>query len=252
MRGANQPNVFVDAKSSESFLPHHSNGGRDDEMQAAFLEAHFRHWEGSAMVDPSLTHVWAWDARPWPAFPDRTDVWSDGVNWKLGHWLNGRVSALRVRDLIAALLTRSGIADFDVADVEGWATGYVVGSASGPRAAIEGVLDLYGIDAFEERGRLVFRSRGRDAPRAIPAGDVVDEADRPLVTRTRAQEGDLPRAAVLEHIDPANDFQPGAALSAQARRREPPRCVAGPADRAGRRPREPTRRRLASPPLGGA
>jgi hypothetical protein len=30
------------------------------------------------------------DARPYPAFPARTDVWSDAGSWRLGHWLNGR------------------------------------------------------------------------------------------------------------------------------------------------------------------
>ena len=211
--GANQPNVFLDAKSSESHVPHFSDGTRDDEMQAAFLEAHFGHWADSGMVDAALTHVWAWDARPWPAFPDRTDVWSDGVNWHRGHWLNGRAAKLRLRDLIAAVLTRAGVTAFDVSDVEGMATGYALGSAASPRAALEGLLDLYGIDAFERDGTLVFRSRGRDEPLVILDDDLVDAEGEPLVVATRAQEADLPQAAVLEHLDPASDFQPAAARS---------------------------------------
>ena len=31
-----------------------------------------------------------WDARPYPAFPARSDVWADGASWRRGHWLNGR------------------------------------------------------------------------------------------------------------------------------------------------------------------
>ncbi len=38
-RGANQPNVFYDPKSSESFFPYFSHGWRDDAMQRAYLEA---------------------------------------------------------------------------------------------------------------------------------------------------------------------------------------------------------------------
>ena len=38
-RGTNQPNVFFDPKSSESFLPHFSRGWRDDGVQRAYLEA---------------------------------------------------------------------------------------------------------------------------------------------------------------------------------------------------------------------
>ncbi|HEY8195258.1 MAG TPA: glycoside hydrolase TIM-barrel-like domain-containing protein [Hyphomicrobium sp.] len=37
-KGANQPNVFVDPKSSESMLPYYSRGIRDDLMQARFLQ----------------------------------------------------------------------------------------------------------------------------------------------------------------------------------------------------------------------
>ena len=38
-RGTNQPNVFFDPKSSESFTPHFSRGWRDDAIQRAYLEA---------------------------------------------------------------------------------------------------------------------------------------------------------------------------------------------------------------------
>ena len=38
-KGANQPNVFPDPKSSESFVPHFSNGARDDLIHRRYLEA---------------------------------------------------------------------------------------------------------------------------------------------------------------------------------------------------------------------
>ncbi len=38
-KGANQPNVFVDPKSSETALPYFSRGTRDDFMQRRFLRA---------------------------------------------------------------------------------------------------------------------------------------------------------------------------------------------------------------------
>lgn len=102
-KGANQPNVFVDPKSSESTLPHYSTGVRDDAAQAAYLEAIHTYWQreaghnpisavyGGPMLDPERLFVWTWDARPYPAFPQRTEIWSDGVNWARGHWLTGRL-----------------------------------------------------------------------------------------------------------------------------------------------------------------
>ena len=38
-KGANQPSVFPDPKSSEAGLPHYSNGKRDDLIQRRYLEA---------------------------------------------------------------------------------------------------------------------------------------------------------------------------------------------------------------------
>ncbi len=43
-KGANQPNVFYDPKSSESALPHFSDGSRDDLVQRAAIEAFHAHW----------------------------------------------------------------------------------------------------------------------------------------------------------------------------------------------------------------
>jgi len=44
-KGTNQPNVFYDPKSSESFLPYFSNGLRDDFMQRAYLDALISYWD---------------------------------------------------------------------------------------------------------------------------------------------------------------------------------------------------------------
>lgn len=44
------------------------------------------------MVDKSEMTAWTWDARPFPAFPDREDYWSDAPNYARGHWLNGRLA----------------------------------------------------------------------------------------------------------------------------------------------------------------
>ncbi len=130
-RGANQPNVFPDPKSAESALPHFSSGQRSDAMQRRFLEAHYAHWKSgsapSGMLAARDITVWTWDARPIPAFPYDTALFADGGNWQTGHWLNGRLGAGTLADVIAAILTDNGFADFDVSAVSGDLTGYVQG-----------------------------------------------------------------------------------------------------------------------------
>lgn len=108
--GANQPNVFIDAKSSESFLPFFSNGRPDAYVQRVYLET----WLGELkpggannpvssiyqgpMFDMDAASVWTWDARPFPEFPERDDIWTDSENWQRGHWITGRVAAGRSFD----------------------------------------------------------------------------------------------------------------------------------------------------------
>ena len=121
--GANQPNVFYDGKSSESALPHFSVGARDDEMQRRFLQAKLGYWAdptvnptsgvyGEAMIDDA--YVWTWDLRPWPDFPLRESVWADGPAYRIGHWINGRLTASSLAEVVAEICVRAGLAAIDV------------------------------------------------------------------------------------------------------------------------------------------
>ena len=85
-RGANQPNVVFDPKSSESFAPYFSRGWRDDTMQRAYLEAMLLYWGapgvnpassvyGGPMLEMGEMAVWTWDGRPYPFFPALDAVW---------------------------------------------------------------------------------------------------------------------------------------------------------------------------------
>ena len=128
-RGTNQPNVFFDPKSSESVTPHFSRGWRDDAIQRAYFEASYLYWGTSAnnptssvygdrMVNVPECAAWTWDARPYPFFPELTDVWADGPNWRLGHWLTGRLGAVSLAALVRHLCLRAGMPDARI-DVSG-------------------------------------------------------------------------------------------------------------------------------------
>ena len=128
-KGTNQPNKFVDPKSSESRLPRHSNGARDELIQLQYLRAISAYWGDPArnprsdefdgrMIDMDHAHVWAWDARPYPWFPGNTGLWSDGENYARGHWITGRASARRLAEVVGEIAGRAGVADLDTARAE--------------------------------------------------------------------------------------------------------------------------------------
>lgn len=101
-KGTNEPNKFLDPKSSESTAPRFSTGERDDLIQEKYYEAFCEYWlpingnnpvstlTGKRMVDNDMLFAWTWDGRPYPEFPNLQSVWSDGVNYPAGHWLMGR------------------------------------------------------------------------------------------------------------------------------------------------------------------
>lgn len=194
-KGANQPNMFPDPKSAEGGLPYFSTGARDDAAQRAFLGAHLDHWNGATNADGMVAtdhiHLWAWDARPYPAFPARADLWADGSNWRSGHWLGGRLGGTSLADLIAAILRDAGFNVFDVSAVDGAMAGFVAADTASPRALLGPLLDAFAIDAHEGAAGLVFASRLRGGRAAEALAVIADPDDGALIEETRAQEGEL-------------------------------------------------------------
>ncbi|MDE2182895.1 MAG: glycoside hydrolase/phage tail family protein [Alphaproteobacteria bacterium] len=206
-KAANQPNVFYDPKSAESALPYWSNGARDDLMQRRFLEAHLAFWSDAAnnpaMVDAANLYAWCWDARPYPFFPARADVWGDAANYAIGHWLNGRLGAVRLADLVAALCAEAGFADIDVSGLDGLVTGYAVTDTMSVREALGPLMTACFFDGVESEGVIRFVMRGRPDPVACSEDDLV-LADEGVACRfDRAQETDLPLASRIAYIDAA-------------------------------------------------
>ncbi|MFD1746535.1 glycoside hydrolase/phage tail family protein [Rhizobium helianthi] len=209
-KGGNQPNLFLDPKSAESGRPYFSSGARDDAVQRRFLDAHFAHWKSGAapagMVDPERLFLWAWDARPYPAFPQQSSVWSDGENWRTGHWLTGRLGAATLADTIAAILSDHGFHDFDVSGVCGDLTGYVQGEISSARQMLAPLAEAFLLDVTEVEGRLVFRSRGKTA---LPVREITVLAERegePAWTETRGHDSDFAAEAVIGFANTALDY----------------------------------------------
>lgn len=220
-KGTNQPNVFFDPKSSESFLPYFSNGNRDDQIQRAYYEAVIKYWRDNSptspitMISPSDMFAWTWDARPYPAFPFRDDIWSDGENWERGHWLNGRVGAVPLGELVKEICSWVGFtdADIDVIGLVGSNTivrGYIIDNMMSPREALNPLFSAYLFDGFETQGKLKFQLRANTGFFSISTDEFISSRDNPAGYKlTRAQETELPAAARVSFMDEEKDFQVG-------------------------------------------
>lgn len=222
-KGTNQPNKFLDAKSSESSLPKFSTGRRDDFIQLQYIRAMTGYWGsddhnptsevyGGPMIDMTRAHVWAWDARPYPAFPAVTSLWSDGGNYAKGHWLNGRSSARSLADIVTEICARSGVHDVDVSELWGIVRGYCVGDIAGARAALQPLMLAYGFDAIERGGTLIFRTRDGRAKAQVSASDLAVSADNDSALElVRSAEAEVAGKVRLSFIDADSDYAAHAA-----------------------------------------
>jgi Gene Transfer Agent (GTA)-like protein/putative tail protein len=216
-KGATEPYRFPDPRSVEGGLPRFSTGARDDAVQRAFLSAHIDHWTGpanaDAMVDASRVFAWTWDARPYPTFPSRADLWSDFDNWRTGHWLNGRFGGASLADLFADVLTRAGIDRFDVSGIVGAVSGHATGGGASARDSLEPLMKAFAIDMREGPQGLEFVSRLRAAATPMDLDIVADPDDEPRFEDAREQESALPGECVLRFFDPLADHTAAGARS---------------------------------------
>jgi hypothetical protein len=225
-KGANQPNVFVDPKSAESSRPYFSTGARDDLIQRLYLQAltegldpsHPGHIEdanptsplyGAPMVDLAHVYIYAWDARPYPSFPNNRLAWGDGDNWRHGHWLNGRIASQPLAAVVSDILTSHAFESSEVGRLAGVVPGYVIDQVMSARDALQPLELAYFFDSLESEGRIVFRHRGIDPPvftlTAGAAAELKPGAD--LIALARSQETDLPASARISYAASERDYR---------------------------------------------
>lgn len=215
--GANQPNVFSDGKSNESKFPYFSDSSRDDLIQRSYLEALIGYWSdehnnpsstvtGQRMIDNAATSIWAWDARPFPDFPARQDVWSDGPNWQTGHWINGRVGGLSLQDVVTEICSETGLVDVDVSGITGLVSGFVIDRPMRARDALAPLIDTYGLTLSENRGRVTFASPNIEGAVEISADDLIAQDGGAIRFSVDGNMASL-RDVRLTYIDAGQDYQ---------------------------------------------
>ncbi|HEX8232812.1 MAG TPA: glycoside hydrolase/phage tail family protein [Caulobacteraceae bacterium] len=220
-KGANSPNLFFDPKSAESALPPFSRGARDDLQQRRALEAWFAHFGEAANNPVSPVYggqmvaglsAWCWDARPYPDFPARAEVWKDAPNWRLGHWLNGRLGAAGLPELVAALAERGGV-EVNAGGLEGSVIGFVVERPMRLRDAIAPLGTTYAFDGCERGGEVAFLMRDAAAGAEVTAAELALPEDREAPAREARTLEPSPDEVRVRFIDEGADYQTGAVVA---------------------------------------
>ncbi len=224
-KGTNQPNVFFDPKSSESFVPYFSSGGRDDEIQRQYIRAFVEYWTDNSnnpsssvysgrMVDSARMMYWSYDARPWPTFPVDGDAWADQANWQYGHWISGRIDTVFLPDLLNQLAEDYNVtADYDFSKAYGSCDGFIVQAKTSFRSTVEPLASLFMFDIIESGDQIKAVSQQESRSIATVTLDDIAEAqsaeDEPVVL-TRSQASELPVGMTIKYIDIFKEYDQAA------------------------------------------
>ncbi len=217
-KGTNQPNKFVDPKSSESALPHFSTGERDEFIQMQYLRVMREYWQDPSknpvspvydgpMLDAERMFVWAWDARPYPAFPNHGGLWKDAPNYQRGHWITGRSGHRTLASVVGEICASAGVTDVDTSGLYGIVRGYSESAPQTARAALQGLMVSHGFEAIEEGGTMVFRSRQVNAVTELdPTCVLADESGD--IRHARSSDLEVPNTVSLSFFEADAGFDP--------------------------------------------
>jgi len=228
-KGANQPNVFVDPKSVESYFPYFSRQVRDDLMQRRYIQAFLTGLDpadedyvsgsnpvsgvyGGRMIDLDRIYIYNWDARPYPTFPYATSVWGDTDRWERGHWLTGRIGGGQLSAIVRQMLEDYGFTRFTTSQLYGFVDGYVIDSVMSARDALDPLGLAFFFDAYESGGLIQFAHRGQIGSLAtVTPEDLVETTpDDQLYMLMRGQETELPLSAKITYLDGNADYEQAA------------------------------------------
>jgi len=112
-------------------------------------------------------------------------------------------------EVINAVLADHGLPPADVAQTTGTILGFAIDQPTTARAALEPIVDLFGLAVREEPDRLIVAAAGARHGPPEPVSDLVWDGKSPVVETTRASVDDLPVDCVLGFRDPMREYQAG-------------------------------------------
>lgn len=201
---ANQPNVFHDPTSIESYFPKNSKGKVDFKAQRTAIYATEKFWQNSEMVERKF--LWTWDARPYPHWPDMLHAWNDGGAWLFGHWVQGKLGVSSLGAILSDICKRAGFypTDYYTNKLTDTIDGFVLDNQTTIRKSIETLQYAFFFDAVENDNAINFLPRGSDATYKIDPARIVE-----VVNVSRVQEIELAKKVDINFINLSKHFHVG-------------------------------------------
>lgn len=212
----NQPNVFYSVGSFDSGFPRYSSGNVDFKAQRVAIMASELAWQNSECVEEMF--LYTWDARPYPYFPNLSDVWGDAGCWKYGHFLNGKTGIATLANIIKYLCKQVGLQDneFDVSLLQNdLLEGYVINDNKSILSHLKVLATAYNFDAYMDNGKIYFKSLKNTKNHIIDAENLlVDTANNKVCFNVeQASNNHLPSTIELLYFDISKDYEVSTAIA---------------------------------------
>lgn len=113
-------------------------------------------WKDSTMIENKF--VWAWDARPYPYFPDKLDVWTDGDCWIKGHWIQGKFFQSNLNAVLFDICKKANFApnQIDVGKINNDIIGFCIFDSSTAKDSTQDLSKLYHFSLCEFEQKIDF------------------------------------------------------------------------------------------------
>ncbi|MBS0236671.1 MAG: glycoside hydrolase TIM-barrel-like domain-containing protein [Proteobacteria bacterium] len=208
---SNQPNVFWSEDSVESHLPRDSDGQMSVFAQRQGIAATEMRWGDSEMVERRF--LWTWDARPFPFWPELKKVWSDGFCWYRGHWVQGKLGALSLAQVILDLCIKAGLRAemVDISALHEVLVGFVIAYNMSVKEALEELQKAYFFDVSVIHGVVHFIPRANKQPQVVNYSDMLPmsgiQGNVDIISQSITSQHELPGQVVVQFIDRYSDYQ---------------------------------------------
>ena len=210
---SNQPNIFFDKDSVSGGLPLYSKAIMDKKAQQIAIKATEVKWWADDMVAEKF--LWTYDARPYPFFPQFKHIWKDYKNYKLGHWVQGKLGKSDLAEILHQLCIRAGLQpqQIDTSQIDEQISAYLIQAKTTPIEAITELRQAYFFDMIEAEGKLIFRPQNTEDVRNIEANqitifeeDLIKYSHQPHLITEKLQESALPHMLEVSFMNPNKDY----------------------------------------------
>lgn len=206
----------IDASTNEPYkaigeLPTYSTGNSNFYAQRMAIEATEEFFKDCEYIENMF--VYYWDLRPYPFFPNKTDIWSDGVNWEYDYCLNGKTGLSNAIVSINQLFNDADIDTdlIDSIDIDEFIDGFVINNSSSVGDILSILQKVYFFDCIENDGKICFisnKSEVRDKTEAITINEseLIAINENQFINISTINNNELPKRIDLVFLDKNNDY----------------------------------------------